>query len=372
MATIVERKNSKGVISFQVKIRIKGRPAITKTFSRLTDAKNWARDTESDIKRGINFGHIYMQKYTLGQLIDRYLKDELPKRNSGKKTYESMLKWWKDKLGDYYASDITPQMISKYRDELQKHPIEINLKCKNGNRLGRPKIEKYRTNSTVNHYLSAISIVYSFGIEWGWVYENVVHKVTTKKIKRDNKQPLQENELEKLILACKNSYNRNLFPAVIIALTTSARYSEILNLKWKNIDFKNRKIYYLNTKNGDSRGSYMPDILYRVLMEHSKIRKIDNEYLFPSEKCENAPISLRKSWAKAKEASGIDIRFHDLRHLAASFLAMTGGTLLEIAQVLGHKTLEMVRHYSHLTENHTNKLVDKMIDNKLSFLDKII
>ena len=55
-----------------------------------------------------------------------------------------------------------------------------------------------------------------------------------------------------------------------------------------------------------------------------------------------------------------DFRFHDLRHSAASYLAMSGATLAEIEEVLGHKTLQMVKRYSHLTEQHTSKVVARM------------
>ena len=57
-----------------------------------------------------------------------------------------------------------------------------------------------------------------------------------------------------------------------------------------------------------------------------------------------------------------DFRFHDLRHSAASYLAMNGASLAEIADVLGHKTLSMVKRYAHLSEAHTHNVVSKMND----------
>jgi len=71
--------------------------------------------------------------------------------------------------------------------------------------------------------------------------------------------------------------------------------------------------------------------------------------------------SIRAHWlAVIKEAKITDFRFHDLRHSAASYLAMNGATLIEISAILGHKTLQMVKRYSHLTEQHTAKVVEKM------------
>jgi len=64
-----------------------------------------------------------------------------------------------------------------------------------------------------------------------------------------------------------------------------------------------------------------------------------------------------------KTAQIEDFRFHDLRHSAASYLAMNGATLAEIADVLGHKTLAMVKRYAHISEQHTSKVVARMNEN---------
>ena len=55
--------------------------------------------------------------------------------------------------------------------------------------------------------------------------------------------------------------------------------------------------------------------------------------------------------------SGVKCRFHDLRHTVASHIAMNGGSLLDIASVTGHKTMQMVKKYAHLTQKHTAELL---------------
>jgi integrase len=90
------------------------------------------------------------------------------------------------------------------------------------------------------------------------------------------------------------------------------------------------------------------------------MRRIDTRLLFPDGSGKK-PIIIRAPWHKALKQAGIeDFRFHDLRHSAASYLAMSGASLAEIAEVLGHKTLEMVKRYSHLSEQHTAGVVEKM------------
>ena len=73
------------------------------------------------------------------------------------------------------------------------------------------------------------------------------------------------------------------------------------------------------------------------------------------------PAELRGAWVAAMKKAGLrDFRFHDLRHCAASYLAMSGASLAEIADILGHKTLAMVKRYAHLSDSHKHTVVDRM------------
>ena len=70
---------------------------------------------------------------------------------------------------------------------------------------------------------------------------------------------------------------------------------------------------------------------------------------------------MRTSWNTVVRKTKIkDFRFHDLRHSTASYLAMNGASLLEIADILGHKTLQMVKRYSHLSEDHKADVLERM------------
>lgn len=102
-----------------------------------------------------------------------------------------------------------------------------------------------------------------------------------------------------------------------------------------------------------------------VLKELSKVRRIDSNLLFPSKETApqkpQKPMILRRDWEAALKVAEIqDFKFHDLRHSAASYLAMNGASLAEIAEVLGHKTLAMVKRYAHLSEGHTARVVESM------------
>ena len=98
-----------------------------------------------------------------------------------------------------------------------------------------------------------------------------------------------------------------------------------------------------------------------LLRERSKVRRIDTELVFPGRIDPSKPVDLRSPFETALKRAGIeDFRWHDLRHSAASYLAMNGASLAEIAEVLGHKTLAMVKRYTHLSEAHTAGVVERM------------
>jgi integrase len=92
----------------------------------------------------------------------------------------------------------------------------------------------------------------------------------------------------------------------------------------------------------------------------AKVRRIDTPLCFP--RADGlAPADIRYAWKLALQEAGIpDFRLHDLRYSCASSLAMNGASLVELAEVLGHKTLAMVQRYSHLTEPQTAGVVARM------------
>jgi integrase len=138
------------------------------------------------------------------------------------------------------------------------------------------------------------------------------------------------------------------------------RQAEILNLKWADVDIDKGRVILLETKNGEIRQVAITGHALELLIQLSKIRRLDTFYLFPG-KFPKKPIDIRSAWETVVKKSGItDLLFHTLRHSCASYLAMNGASLAEIAEVLGHKTLSMVKRYAHLSENHTAKVVSSM------------
>lgn len=346
MAVIQERKSSDGKIKYRVLIRMRGFPPQSATFERKTDAKKWAQDTESAMRDGRYFKTAEAKKHTFAEMVDRYVQQILPHKVKMYDQQRSQLEWWKKQLGHYLLSDVNPAKIGECRDRL------LN---------GETRYGKKRTPATVNRYLSAISHCFSVARdEWEWVEANPVSRSKKMKEPRGRVRFLSEEERIRLLQECKDSYLPALYPIVILAISTGMRQGEILKLRWSDIDFDRRQLVIHETKNNERRVVPVVSEAHRVLKEYGKVRQINSEHVFPAG-ARSGVQAIRKAWEAALAKAEIaDFRFHDLRHSAASYLAMNGATLAELADVLGHKTLQMVKRYAHLSEAHTSKVVERM------------
>jgi len=353
MATIDKRIAADGSISWRVRVRKQGYPTRTKSFTRKTDAQAWARQLEAKIDRGHAIPTQEAAKRTLADAIDKYLLDVLPHkaRNRNAENVKRHLNWWRDELGAFALSAVTPAAISDARDKLRR--------AVNG---GKGKGRKPRSAGTVNRYLVALSAVLRVAAdEWLWIETTPMAKVKKLGEPRGRVRFLSDDERKALLEACKASDSTMLYPVVVVALSTGMRQGEILGLTWDRVDLKRGALIIEETKNGERRTVPVVGHAAAVLKEYRRLhRRLDTKLVFPSKEGKQ-PAAIRQSWHRAVTRAGLtDFRFHDLRHSAASYLAMNGASITEIADVLGHKTLAMVKRYSHLTEQHTAKVVERM------------
>ncbi|MBY0272835.1 MAG: site-specific integrase [Alphaproteobacteria bacterium] len=347
MATIETRRSADGTIGYRAKVRLKGFPSESATFERKTDAKEWAKQTETNMRQGRHFKTAEAKKHTVGELIDRYLH-EIEKKNPKRFVdVKPLLRWWKGEIGVYLLSDASRALIVEQRDKL------LNTKGRNVER---------RSNSTVNRYMTALGNAFTVATnEWEWVEENPMKKISKLSEPRGRVRFLDDEERERLLEACKDSANPQLHTLVVLALSTGARHGELINLRWSDVDWQRSVITLHDTKNNERRLLPLLHYALELMKEHNKVRNIASDLVFPSLARPMKPWDSRSAWLSASQKANIDnFRFHDLRHSCASYLAMNGASLAEIAEVLGHKTLQMVKRYAHLSEAHTAKVVQRM------------
>jgi integrase len=340
MATIRERKTGNGEARYQAQVRLKGYPLQSATFNRKTDAKRWIQNTESAIREGRHFKTSEAKKRTLSELIEKYIKDILPSKPKSMNAQGRQLRWWSNEIGYLTLADITPSVLAETRD----------------------KLHEGRQPATVVRYMAALSHAFTIAVnEWEWLNDNPMRKVRKPKEPRGRVRFLNEDERHRLLDSCKKSKTKHLYPVVVLALSTGMRQMEIMNLTWDDVDISRGLITLHETKNGERRAVPLVGHAKEVVKELSKVRRLDTNIIFYSDTKPSTPIFIRTPWNNALKDSGInDFKFHDLRHTTASYLAMNGASLAEIAEILGHKTLSMVKRYAHLSEQHTSKVLESM------------
>lgn len=344
MATITKRKSAQtGKISFLTQVRLKGyRPEVA-TFTRLTDARKWASRIESDMREGRHFNTVEARRRTVADLIIKYRAEIESNSTHVKAGRLHHLDWWNAEIGHLTLADLKPTMLAEYRDKLRQKESGAE-----------------RTPATINRYLATLSHALSQAVkEWGWLETSPMTKLRRKKEPLGRVRFLSDDERESLLKSCRAVESLPLYPIVVLALSTGMRQGEILGLTWADMDLQRGWIVLHHTKNNDRRGLPLVGHALEVLKDHAKVRRIDTAQVFP-DLTGNTP-AFRKAWGVAlKEAKIENFRFHDLRHSAASYLAMGGASLTEIADVLGHRTLAMVKRYAHIADDHRARVVSKM------------
>jgi integrase len=350
MATIRELIKKDGSRSYHVEVRLKGHPPQRATFRTRSLAKKWVQDVESGIRDGRHFKIAESKSHTVGELIDRFVRQWLSIYPDSQKKQAALLNWWNQWCGHLLLGDLTPAVIAEGRDYLlSESTVRGGL----------------RNPSTVNRYLSALGKALTVAVkEWGWLEDSPIRNVSKPSESEGRERFLSFDEKNQLLLACRESRNSNLLPIVSLALITGMRFGEIVGLCWRDIDFKQRTITLLRTKNGDRRVIPLTDEAANIFRECPTFGALSDELVFKSLRNTNTQrkVSIREAFEHAVRRAGIkNFRFHDLRHTAASYMAMAGATQGELMAILGHRSPSMTRRYAHYSQAHLSKVLERSL-----------
>lgn len=322
MASIT-KKNDR----YHVRVRRQGMKAQCRSFVYKEDALRWARETERSIETGL-----YTEcDLRLGDLLSRYRQEITPqKRSVSQETYR-IKAIERHPIAQMKARDIRPVHISEFRDE--------RLAAVSG--------------SAVIKDINVLSHVFKVAQQdWGFEsLQNPVLRVRKPKHNRPRDRRLTGDELRKLFDAAKASENPYLHPLITIAIETGMRKGELLGLRWERVHLSESFAELPITKNGECRDVPLSSAAKDVL--RSLPRRIDGA-VFPIHL-----EALKGLWKRAlKRAEIEDLHFHDLRHEAASRLFEQGLNVMEVAAIIGHKDLRMLKRYTHL---NASKLASRLV-----------
>ncbi|WP_205204143.1 integrase [Azonexus hydrophilus] len=332
MATITKR----GEYSWRVQVRRKGQPPMFKTFNYKSDAEKWARQMEAELDRGLYLPRREAEKTTFEELAERFKAEFAPHHYRGN--------GWKYKLqhliaafGKYSLAAITSALVASYRDERLQQP--------DPRFRSDPKAAPRVSPATVKTEIDLLSKVLDVGSkEFGITLPNgnPVKGVRKPQGGQGRERRLHGDEEQRLLAECDTSGNPWLGAAVRLAIETAMRQGELLALNWKHVDFKRRIALLPMTKNGEARTIPLSPAALAVLQ--GLPTALTGEVLPLSR------MTLYKAFERACQRAEIsELTFHDLRHEALSRLAERGDfSVLELAAVSGHKSLQVLKRYTHL------------------------
>ena len=219
-------------------------------------------------------------------------------------------------------------------------------------------LKKGKKPSTVNRLIATMKHMVNKAVEWDMLEAETLKRIRRVKLLEENNRRLRylsKEECQALIDACDS----HLRPIVIIALNTGMRKSEILLLKWDNVDLKHGFILLEVTKNGERREIPINSTTRETLLNLT--RRLDVPYVFYGQRTGKHYQDVKRSFKSACRRAGIkDFRFHDLRHTFASHLVMVGVDITTVKELLGHKTLTMTLRYAHLAPSHKVRAVEML------------
>ncbi len=341
MATIVKTPSG----TWKALIRKQGWPTKAKTFRTRRDADDWARRTEDSMVRGVYIERGPSERMLVSAAIARYLSEVTPLKKDGTQRAERFrAATIVENLGKYSLAALDAQLVASYRDK----------------RLGQGK-----SPSTVRLELAMLGHLFTIAIkEWGLgLARNPVSSIRKPSPAKGRDRRLsaaEEHQLREAVHAHSNPMLGWIFE---IALQTGMRAGEIVGLRRNQVDLSRRVVRLSDSKNDEARTVPMTKLAQATFAKAlaNPVRPMDCDLVFfgePGRDEVRRPYNFNKVWSDIKRGLGMpDLRFHDLRHEAVSRLVEAGLSDQEVSAISGHKSMQMLKRYTHLrAEDLVSKL----------------
>jgi len=303
-----------------------------KGVTSLTTAKTLRAKELENAEKARLLGYTPPTKDTFAEFVPRYLKHQ--------------------------EARLTPAAYERTRGivdtHLRPHFGQMQLAL-----IRRREVQSYLTSrltdvaiETARKEFFVLSHMLSLAVDWELIASNVAQAVELPKAPAGRIRYLQPTELRAVLEACPEW----LKPIAGLLAFTGMRRSEVLGLRWRDIDRQGERILLPQTKNGDARVVWLNAMACDVIDSLKRAPSTDDVFasnITP----ENVSLAFLRACRKVKIA---DFRLHDLRHTAASWLRMSGADLQDVADLLGHRDLRMTRRYSHLSPAHLSAAVKRL------------
>ena len=268
---------------------------------------------------------------TYAELAEQHLADAKTYQKSYATTRMYMRNHIKPRWGKHRLTDIKPQDITLWLAEKRKEGL---------------------APSTVEKLRVLMNRSYELALQWRLpgAEINPVRAVPRGKFNNARDRFLTAQEAERLFAAARQSNNKQLEPIIRLLLLTGARRNELLYAKWENVDVERRHWLIPDSKTGKPR--HVPLAAAALAVIEALPRFDGCPWLLPNPETGRPYTNIKSAFQNAREAAGMpELRIHDLRHSAASFMVNAGVDLFAVGRVLGHADHKSTMRYSHLAND---------------------
>ncbi|HSD37766.1 MAG TPA: site-specific integrase [Rhodocyclaceae bacterium] len=333
----------------------------SKVFATKTEAKDWLRENESSTALaalGATSGP------TFSHLVDAFVK--APPTKGTRYWAESHIDFWKAQLGSMKVGEIDRGTINTCKATLLAQRARINTPD------GPKETDKKLTPATVNRYLASLSSVLNFAVQRSIINHHPMKggQVSKEQESKGRRRILTPEEEQRLYEACDASRWPMMRLFLRVCLTTAARKSEVLNLRWQDIDLAQSVAWLHDTKNGDSRAMPLVADVKSSLADASKVRPLGSDYVFFDPRHPERPKSIDTIWRMVRMRAGLwqdredpldRVVLHSTRHTTATKLVRSEKNLARVQSVTGHKTLSQLSRYTHLDSEDAVEIAERVL-----------
>ncbi len=321
MASFIPRKGPGRKRVWQAHVRRRGYPAQVQTFDTKAKAEAWASTIESEIARGVFVSRAEAENTTLREALDRYQREIVPGKKNADREGRRVRGLQARTLARRSMASIQGKDIAAFMQQRQAEGAGPN---------------------TVRLDLALLSHLFNVArTEWGMAsLANPVEMVRKPRLPAGRDRRLVGDELPRLLTAAQ-VYGGEIGPLITWAIETAMRRGEIAAMRWDHLDRRARVLLIPETKTGTPRRVPLSTAALGVL--DGLPRRLDGRVWGMR------PDSISQAFERVCKAAGIEgLTFHDLRHEATSRLFEKGLNPMEVAAITGHKTLQMLKRYTHL------------------------
>jgi integrase len=280
-----------------------------------------------------------------------------------KMTFRELAVFW---LENYSKVSNAPSQYEKNKERIDNHLLPSFGDQDIANITPR-RIDEYKksktgeiSSATINRTLAILRKMFNDAIRWGFLAASPMRHVSQLREPEKGFDFYQEDEVVLFLRNC----SRDFFPIACCAVYTGMRVSEIVGLKWTDVDLDRKVIRIERSGEGTTKSRkvrYVP-VNSRLLNVLKTCRQGKNgELVFHDGDGQMRSIDFRTEMRKAAEKAGIrKIRMHDLRHTFASNYIIKGGNLVCLQKILGHSTINMTLRYAHLAPDFMAKDIERL------------